>query len=125
MGSHQKGKVRRISLCASSFQEAISPSATGVLLQQEEDDDDDLPFVSRPKKGKVMKVAAKDQKPTITTAGATSTYNELIDGDNEVEADDPVPETKLKGVSFLRAQQHRHLSSLVEVSHLQAHWAIE
>ena len=81
---------------------------TCVLLQQEEDDDDDLPFVSRPKKGKVMKVAAKDRKPTITTAGATSTYNELTDGDNEVEANDPLPETKLEGVQLPRMQQHRH-----------------
>ena len=46
-----------------------------------------------------MKVAAKDQKNTITTAGATSTYNELTDEDNAVEADHPVPETKLKGAN--------------------------
>ena len=76
---------------------------TPLRLQQEEDDDDDLPFVSRPKKGKVMKVAAKDQKTTITTAGATSTYNELTDGDNGVEADHPEPETKLEGVYLLGA----------------------
>ena len=60
-----------------------------------------------------MKVAAKDQKTTITTAGATSTYNELTDGDSGVEADHPEPETKLEGVYLLRASQHRTFSSLM------------
>ncbi len=96
-----------------------------VLLQQEEDDDDDLPFVSRPKKGKVMKVAAKDQKTTITTAGATSTYNELTDGDNGVEADHPEPETKLKGVFAGQCTAGQTLQQSGEINHQQAQRATE
>lgn len=64
---------------------------------QREEDDDVLPFVSRPKKVKVMRVAPGDAKPTTTSAGATSTYNEILDGDTEAEAGDPVPETRLEG----------------------------
>ena len=69
---------------------------------QREADDDALPFVSRPKqKMKVMKVQPEDAKATATTvAGATSTYNEMLDDDNEVEADDPGPESTLEGKSL-------------------------
>jgi hypothetical protein len=57
------------------------------------DDEDDLPFASRPKKV-VMK---KSAKPTSITAGVTTSYNEILDDDTDIEADDPVSQTKLAG----------------------------
>lgn len=57
------------------------------------DDEDDLPFASRPKKV-VMKKAAK---PMSITAGVTTSYNEILDDDTDIEAVDPLPQTKLAG----------------------------
>ena len=69
--------------------------------QRGEDDDDALPFVSRPKQ--TVKVIRQQTDSTSTKAkatpiaGAVSTYNEMLDDDTEVEADDPGPETTLEG----------------------------
>ena len=69
--------------------------------QRGEDDADALPFVSRPKQTvKVMRQhtdSSSTKAKATTVAGAVSTYNEMLDDDTEVEADDPGPETTLEG----------------------------
>ena len=51
---------------------------------------------------KVTRAQPSDSKAKATTvSGAVSTYDEMLDDDTEVEANDPGPESTLEGTSAL------------------------
>ena len=67
-------------------------------VQKGEEDEDALPFVSRPKTVKVTRAQpGESQAKATTVSGAVSTYDEMLDDDTEVEANDPGPQSTLEG----------------------------
>lgn len=58
--------------------------------------------MSRPQTVKVVKAQPGSTKAKATTvSGAVSSYDEMLDDDTEVEADDPGPESTLEGDCLL------------------------
>lgn len=66
-----------------------------------DDEEDGLPFASRPKVVAAKAARSAVSQPMQITTGATTSYNEVLDDDTDMEEDDTVPQIKLAGTALI------------------------